>query len=56
MGEEFQSRLEQRLAAHDLIGNSDAELQFGPMIRDEIACEIKGALMERVLRDHAVEL
>ncbi|UWU68073.1 NEL-type E3 ubiquitin ligase domain-containing protein [Bradyrhizobium sp. NC92] len=56
MGEEFQSRLEQRLAAHDLIGNTDAELQFGPMIRDEIACEIKGALMQRVLGGDGVEL
>ncbi|MGL3104776.1 NEL-type E3 ubiquitin ligase domain-containing protein [Bradyrhizobium sp. BR 1432] len=56
MGEEFESRLEQRLAAHDLTGNSDAELQFGAKIRDEIACEIKGALMRQVLRDHGVEL
>ncbi|MFQ3455887.1 NEL-type E3 ubiquitin ligase domain-containing protein [Bradyrhizobium sp. UFLA01-814] len=56
MDEQFQSRLEQRLADHDLTGNSDAELQFGATIRDEIACEIKGALMRQVLADHALEL
>ncbi|TWA88946.1 Leucine-rich repeat (LRR) protein [Bradyrhizobium stylosanthis] len=56
MDEDFQSRLKQRLADHDLTGNSDAELQFGAKIRDEIACEIKGELMRQVLRDHGVEL
>ncbi|WP_245324084.1 NEL-type E3 ubiquitin ligase domain-containing protein [Bradyrhizobium stylosanthis] len=56
MDEDFRSRLEQRLADHDLTGNSDAELQFGAKIRDEIACEIKGELMREVLRDHGVEL
>ncbi|WFU79200.1 NEL-type E3 ubiquitin ligase domain-containing protein [Bradyrhizobium sp. CIAT3101] len=56
MDGEFQSRLEQRLADHDLTGDSDAELQFGAKIRDEIACEIKGALMREVLRDHGLEL
>ncbi|WOH80247.1 NEL-type E3 ubiquitin ligase domain-containing protein [Bradyrhizobium sp. BEA-2-5] len=56
MDEQFQSRLEQRLADQGLTGNSDAELQFGAKIRDEIACEIKGALMRQVLDDHALEL
>ncbi|WFU85648.1 NEL-type E3 ubiquitin ligase domain-containing protein [Bradyrhizobium sp. CIAT3101] len=56
MDEDFQNRLKQRLADHDLTGNSDAELQFGAKIRDEIACEIKGELMRQVLRDHGVEL
>ncbi|MET4121753.1 Leucine-rich repeat (LRR) protein [Bradyrhizobium sp. JR1.5] len=56
MDGEFQSRLDQRLADHDLTGNSDAELQFGAQIREEIAREIKGALTRQVLGDHAVEL
>ncbi|WP_265441077.1 NEL-type E3 ubiquitin ligase domain-containing protein [Bradyrhizobium sp. SEMIA] len=56
MDGEFPSRLEQRLAEHHLTGNSDAELQFGAQIRDEIAREIKGALMRQVLADHALEL
>ncbi|XSC48405.1 NEL-type E3 ubiquitin ligase domain-containing protein [Bradyrhizobium sp. RDT10] len=32
MDGEFKSRLDQRLADHDLTGNSDAELQFGAQI------------------------
>lgn len=56
MGEEFDSRLQQRLAGHELIGNSDAERQFGAQIRDEIVREIKGALTRQVLADHALEL
>ncbi|OKO83966.1 hypothetical protein AC628_01075 [Bradyrhizobium sp. NAS96.2] len=56
MDEQFQSRLEQRLADHGLTGNSDAELQFGAKIRDEIACEIKDALMRQVLDDHGLKL
>ncbi|PPQ13800.1 hypothetical protein CV770_40565 [Bradyrhizobium sp. AC87j1] len=56
MDAEFPSRLEQRLADYHLTGNSDAELQFGAQIRDEIAREIKGALMRQVLADHALEL
>ncbi|MDH2345511.1 NEL-type E3 ubiquitin ligase domain-containing protein, partial [Bradyrhizobium sp. SSUT77] len=56
MDGEFQSRLDQRLADHDLTGNSDAELQFGAQIREEIAREFKGALTRQVLGDHAVEL
>ncbi|WP_050386002.1 NEL-type E3 ubiquitin ligase domain-containing protein [Bradyrhizobium pachyrhizi] len=54
MGEEFDSHLQQRLADHDLIGNSDAERQFGAQIRDEIAREIKGALTRQVLADHGL--
>lgn len=56
MGEEFDSRLQQRLAGHELIGNCDAERQFGAQIRDEIVREIKGALTRQVLADHALEL
>ncbi|MCP3475769.1 hypothetical protein NLM33_36575 [Bradyrhizobium sp. CCGUVB1N3] len=56
MGEEFDSRLQQRLADHDLIGNRDAERQFGVQVRDEIAREIKGALTRQVLADHGLEL
>ncbi|MGL3210419.1 NEL-type E3 ubiquitin ligase domain-containing protein [Bradyrhizobium sp. BR 1433] len=56
MDEDFQSRLAQRLADHDLTGDSDAELRLGAKIRDEIACEIKGALMHQVLADHGLEL
>ncbi|WP_445219711.1 NEL-type E3 ubiquitin ligase domain-containing protein [Bradyrhizobium sp. Pa8] len=56
MDEEFDSRLQQRLADHDLIGNSDAERQFGAQIRDEIAREITGALTRQVLADHGLEV
>ncbi|WFU54603.1 NEL-type E3 ubiquitin ligase domain-containing protein [Bradyrhizobium pachyrhizi] len=56
MDEDFQSRLAQRLADHDLTGDSDAELRLGAKIRDEIACEIKSALMHQVLADHGLEL
>ncbi|UVO33090.1 NEL-type E3 ubiquitin ligase domain-containing protein [Bradyrhizobium arachidis] len=56
MVEEFPGRLEQRLADHHLTGDSDAEVQFGAQIREEIAREIKGALTRQVLEDHAIEL
>ncbi|MCP3476566.1 hypothetical protein NLM33_40945 [Bradyrhizobium sp. CCGUVB1N3] len=56
MGEEFDNRLQQRLADHDLIGNRDAEREFGAQIRDEIAREIKGPLTRQILADHGVEL
>ncbi|MCP3413550.1 hypothetical protein NLM16_05490 [Bradyrhizobium brasilense] len=56
LDEEFRSRLDQRLADHGLTGHSDAELQFGALIREEIAREIKGALTRQVLGDHALEL
>ncbi|GLR91150.1 E3 ubiquitin--protein ligase [Bradyrhizobium iriomotense] len=56
MDEEFPSRLQQRLADHHLTGDSEAEVQFGAQIREEIAREIKGALMRQVLEDHAIEL
>ncbi|WP_258768845.1 NEL-type E3 ubiquitin ligase domain-containing protein [Bradyrhizobium arachidis] len=56
INEEFPSRLEQRLADHHLTGDSEAEVQFGAQIREEIAREIKGALTRQVLEDHAIEL
>lgn len=56
MDEEFPSRLEQRLADHHLTGDSEAEVQFGAQIREEIAREIKGALMRQVLGDRGLEL
>ncbi|WP_245452477.1 NEL-type E3 ubiquitin ligase domain-containing protein [Bradyrhizobium forestalis] len=56
MDEEFPSRLEQRLAEHQLTGDSDAELQFGAQISEEIAREIKGPLMRQVLGDRGLEL
>ncbi|KRQ06509.1 hypothetical protein AOQ71_26045 [Bradyrhizobium manausense] len=56
INEEFPSRLEQRLADHHLTGDREAEVQFGAQIREEIAREIKGALMRQVLEEHAIEL
>ncbi|WFU40168.1 NEL-type E3 ubiquitin ligase domain-containing protein [Bradyrhizobium sp. CB82] len=56
INEEFPGRLQQRLADHHLTGDSEAEVQFGAQIREEIAREIKGALMRQVLENHAIEL
>jgi hypothetical protein len=51
MGEAFQTRLTQRLAAESLTGDADAERELGAQVRDELAREIKGELMRQVLRD-----
>ncbi|WP_456710932.1 MULTISPECIES: T3SS effector NEL-type E3 ubiquitin ligase NopM [Bradyrhizobium] len=56
MGEEFQSRLGQRLAEHGLPGDADAERVLGAQVRNEIAGEIKREVMERVLAEHGLEL
>ncbi|PDT81317.1 NEL-type E3 ubiquitin ligase domain-containing protein [Sinorhizobium sp. BJ1] len=56
MGEEFVIRLHQRLAEHGLAGDADAERVLGAEIRNEIAREIKGDLMDTVLRDRGVGL
>ncbi|CCD89724.1 Putative E3 ubiquitin-protein ligase (nopM) [Bradyrhizobium sp. ORS 285] len=56
LDEEFRRRLDQRLADNGLTGYSDAELQLGAIIRDEIACEIRGALTRQILEEHALQL
>ncbi|WP_271623525.1 NEL-type E3 ubiquitin ligase domain-containing protein [Bradyrhizobium sp. CCBAU 11430] len=56
MGEEFQIRLNQRLAEVSLAGDADAERIIGPQIVNEIAREIKIEVMHRVLRAHGIEL
>ncbi|MGY3346965.1 MULTISPECIES: T3SS effector NEL-type E3 ubiquitin ligase NopM [unclassified Bradyrhizobium] len=56
MGEVFQSRLDQRLAEHDLLGDPDAERVLGAQVRNEIAGEIKGEVMHRVLAERGLEL
>ncbi|WP_077068141.1 hypothetical protein [Ensifer aridi] len=56
MGEEFVIRLHQRLAEHGLAGDADAERVLGAEIRNEIAREIKGDLMDTVLRDRGLGL
>ncbi|MGY3146138.1 hypothetical protein ACVWYQ_003137 [Bradyrhizobium sp. USDA 3397] len=56
MDEEFQTRLGQRLAEHDLLGNPDAERVLGAQVRNEIAGEIKGEVMHRVLAERGLEL
>ncbi|WP_349253673.1 NEL-type E3 ubiquitin ligase domain-containing protein [Bradyrhizobium sp. CB82] len=56
MVDEFPGRLQQRLADHHLTGDSEAEVQFGAQIREEIAREIKGALTRQVLADRGLEL
>ncbi|KRP97700.1 E3 ubiquitin--protein ligase [Bradyrhizobium pachyrhizi] len=55
MGEEFQSRLDQRLAEHGLLGDPDAERVLGAQIRNQIAGEIKGEVMHRLLADRGIE-
>ncbi|MCC8955295.1 E3 ubiquitin--protein ligase [Bradyrhizobium sp. Pear77] len=55
MGEEFQTRLEQRLAEHGLLGDPDAERVLGAQVRNEIAGEIKGEVMHRVLAERGLE-
>ncbi|WP_246787958.1 NEL-type E3 ubiquitin ligase domain-containing protein [Bradyrhizobium sp. CCBAU 53421] len=56
MGDEFNSRLAQRLAEHGLTGDADAERMLGAQINKEIAREIKGALMHHVLADRGLTL
>lgn len=56
MGEEFQTRLDQRLAEHGLLGDPDAERVLGAQVRKEIAGEIKREVMHRVLAERGLEL
>ncbi|WP_208758119.1 T3SS effector NEL-type E3 ubiquitin ligase NopM [Bradyrhizobium zhanjiangense] len=56
MGEEFQTRLDQRLADLGLLGDPDAERVLGAQVRNEIAGEIKGEVMHRVLAERGLEL
>lgn len=56
MGEEFQTRLDQRLAEYGLRGDPDAERVLGDQVRNEIAGEIKGEVMQRVLAQRGLEL
>ncbi|MDE5458499.1 MULTISPECIES: NEL-type E3 ubiquitin ligase domain-containing protein [Bradyrhizobium] len=56
MGEEFDSRLNRRLAENGLTDDADAERVLGAEIRNEIAREIKSAVMHKVLADRGLEL
>ncbi|MBH5398884.1 E3 ubiquitin--protein ligase [Bradyrhizobium sp. CNPSo 4010] len=56
MGEEFQSRLDQRLTEHGLLGDPDAERVLGAQVRNEIGGEIKRAVMHRVLAERGLRL
>ncbi|SFN77888.1 Leucine Rich Repeat [Bradyrhizobium sp. Rc3b] len=56
MGEEFQTRLDQRMAQHNLLGDSDAERVLGAQVRNEIAGEIKREVMHRVLAERGFGL
>ncbi|MBB4380266.1 T3SS effector NEL-type E3 ubiquitin ligase NopM [Bradyrhizobium sp. SBR1B] len=49
MGDEFETRLNQRLAEYGLLGDSDAERVLGAQVRNELASEIKREVMQRVL-------
>ncbi|WP_258767124.1 hypothetical protein [Bradyrhizobium arachidis] len=49
MGVQFETRLDERLAEHDLTGDADAEPVLGAQIRNEIARAIKSALLHQVL-------
>ncbi|UFX44174.1 E3 ubiquitin--protein ligase [Bradyrhizobium sp. 41S5] len=55
MGEEFQSRLDLRLAEHGLVGDVDAERVLGAQVRNQIAAEIKGEVMHRLLAERGLE-
>ncbi|WP_407175356.1 T3SS effector NEL-type E3 ubiquitin ligase NopM [Bradyrhizobium sp. STM 3562] len=55
MGEEFQTRLNQRLAEHGLVGDLDAERVLGAQVRNQIAGEIKREVMHRVLAERGLE-
>nr|WP_271587248.1 NEL-type E3 ubiquitin ligase domain-containing protein [Bradyrhizobium sp. CCBAU 53415] len=56
MGIQFQTRLDGRLAEHGLRGDADAERVLGAQIRNEIAREIKSAVMHQVLAKLGLEL
>jgi len=56
MGVQFETRLDERLAEHGLTGDADAERVLGARIRDEIAREIKGAVMHQVLGKFGLKL
>ncbi|MDA9489662.1 hypothetical protein ACVWW6_000480 [Bradyrhizobium sp. USDA 3311] len=56
MGVQFQTRLDGRLAEHGLTGDADAEWVLGAQIRNEIAREIKSAVMHQVLGKLGLEL
>ncbi|MBH5372240.1 T3SS effector NEL-type E3 ubiquitin ligase NopM [Bradyrhizobium glycinis] len=56
MGDEFQTRLDQRLAEYGLLGDPDAERALGAQVRNELASEIKGEVMHRVLAERGLEL
>ncbi|KYK49589.1 E3 ubiquitin--protein ligase [Bradyrhizobium liaoningense] len=56
MGEEFQTRLDQRLAEHGLPGHPDVERVLGAQVRNEIAGEIKREVMRHVLAERGLEL
>ncbi|WP_439402722.1 hypothetical protein ACNJYA_10055 [Bradyrhizobium sp. DASA03068] len=51
MGEEFQTRLDQRLGEHGLLGDPDAERVLGAQVRNELASAIKRDVMYRVLTE-----
>ncbi|MGL3210475.1 T3SS effector NEL-type E3 ubiquitin ligase NopM [Bradyrhizobium sp. BR 1433] len=55
MGEEFQTRLNQRLAEHGLLGDPDAERVLGAQVRNQIAGEIKCEVLHRLLADRGLE-
>lgn len=56
MGVQFETRLNGRLAEHGLTGDADAERVLGAEIRNEIAREIKSAVLHQVLRKLDLEL
>jgi hypothetical protein len=55
MDEEFQTRLAHRLADMGLTCDTDGERQLVVQVRDELAREIKGALVRQVLREKGLE-
>ncbi|MCA1370309.1 E3 ubiquitin--protein ligase [Bradyrhizobium sp. BRP14] len=55
MGKEFQTRLDQRLAEHGLLGDPDAERVLGAQVRNQIVGEIKREVMHRLLADRGLE-
>ncbi|MHC6157741.1 NEL-type E3 ubiquitin ligase domain-containing protein [Bradyrhizobium elkanii] len=55
MGDEFATRLNERLAEPGLMDDVDARREVGAQILNEIAREIKGELMHKVLRAHGLE-
>lgn len=56
MGDEFPTRLNERLAEPGLTDDVDARRVVGAQILSEIAREIKGDLMHKVLREHGLAL